>query len=170
MREALTTICAAMKSSRPNALQWSVRLKHILQMTQQEHLCALVRSAMIPLPTSTLVATLVRLARLWCVHQKLMSQTAWRQNQSVSELPVTIRLQIWTLAASPARRAQSCLVVLGGLQTRMPRLVCVSDHHVTRAQEICRRAAPRTRVLRFHSQPGLSPTTQLAMRAVLDWY
>ena len=81
-----------------------------------------------------------------------------------------IRLATWTPAATPAKRARSCLVVLDGLRMQTLRPICVSDHPVTQAQEIWRHAATRTRVLQFRSQLGLCQTTQLAMRALLDWH
>eukprot|EP01043_Picozoa_sp_COSAG02_P120618 COSAG02_NODE_57394_length_280_cov_40.917127_1_plen_70_part_10 len=61
---------------------------------------------MIRLVTWTPAATLVQLARPWCVRQILMSLTAWRRTRSVLEPPVMIRLVTWTPAATLVQLAR----------------------------------------------------------------
>ena len=131
--------------------------------------CVLVRPVTQVVLTTICAAMLVRLARLWCAHQILMSLTAWRQTRSVSELPAMNRLATWIPAAMLVQRARSCLVLLAGPPIQMPQLLCALDRLVTRAREIWRHAAWKTLVLRFRSPAGLPQTIQLAIRALLDW-
>ena len=112
---------------------------------------------------------LVQRAPRWSAHQLLTLLTAQLLHRCVSGLAAMLALLIWIPAAIHVRHARRFLAVQDGLQTAMPHLRCALDLPVTRAQEIWRRAVPRTRALRFRSQAVLWQTTQVAMAVLRAW-
>ena len=169
IRALITTCVVTSNRSRHRAPRWSVHQPLMLLTAQQLLRCVSGPAAMLALLIWTPVATLVLRVPRWSAHQPPMLLTAQQPHRCVSGPAAMLALLIWTPAAIHVRHALRFHAVQDGLQTAMPHLRCALDLLVTRAQEIWRHVASRTRALRFRSQAVLWQTTQVAMAVLRAW-